>query len=210
MQTIDIPIRGMTCGSCVASIERELSRVSGVHTAAVDLAAANAAVTYDPTVAQVNDLIQAIEEAGYEVESAGEAGGTGGMAHQPSTWQTMKQMLKMAACCTVPILGLALLAPLVGSFGIGVNSVVSFLLVLACPLSMLLVLYLMGRGNAGMQGQGWAEKRPLPMATSAAPSVAMAEGNGQPEGREALPVPEVTLLSPVLDHTMPKRQPPGR
>src|SRR5919106_1766731 len=99
MQTIELPIRGMTCASCVATIERGLRRVPGVQTAAVDLAAAQATVTYDPTVAQVNDLIQAIEEAGYEVKAARAAGRTGGMANQPSTMQTLKQMLKMAACC---------------------------------------------------------------------------------------------------------------
>jgi cation transport ATPase len=184
--------------------------VPGVQTAVVDLTAAHATVTYDPTVAQVNDLIQAIEEAGYEVKAARAAGGTGGMVNQPSTMQTLKQILKMGACCAGPILGLALLAPLAGSLGVGVSSVVSFLLVLACPLSMLLMLYFMGRGNAGMQGQRRAEERPLPMATSADSSVAMAEGDGQPGGPEALPVPEETRPSPVLERATPKRPRPRR
>jgi copper chaperone CopZ len=210
MQTIDLPIRGMTCASCVAAVERGLRRVPGVQTASVDLAAAHATVTYDPTVAQVNALIQAIEEAGYEVKAARAAGETAGMAHQPGPWQTVKQILKMGACCAGPILGLALLAPLAGSLGVGVSSAVSFLLVLACPLSMLLMMYFMGRGNAGMQGRGRAEERPLPMASSADSSGAMAEGNGQLEGREALPVPEETRPSPVLERATPKRQRPRR
>lgn len=210
MQTIDIPIRGMTCALCMATIERGLRRVPGVQTAAVDLAAAQATVTYDPTVAQVNDLIQAIEEVGYEVKAARAMGGTGGMAHQPSIWQTVKPMLKMGACCAVPILGLALLAPLAGSLGIGFSSVLSFLLILACPVSMLVMLYLMGRGHAGMQGQERAEKRPLPMATSADSAVAMAEGDGQPEGRDAPPVLEEAPPAPVLEHASVKRQRPKR
>ena len=210
MQTIDLPIRGMTCASCVATIERGLHQVPGVQTAAVDLSAANATVTYDPTVAQVNDLIQAIEEVGYEVKAARAAGGIGGMANQPSSWQTLKQMLKMAACCAGPILGLALLAPLAGSLGIGVSSVVSFLLVLACPLSMLVMMYFMMRGQkAEGQSQGQAEGQPLPQMT---PAVAMAEGNGQPEGREALHAPEARQPSAVSAPTMPIPQssrPPG-
>ncbi len=209
MQTIDLPIRGMTCASCVATIERALRRVPGVQTAAVDLAAAQATVTYDPTVAQVNALIQAIEEAGYAVKAARVAGGTGGMAHQPGTWQTAKQMLKMGACCAGPILGLALLAALAGSLGIGFSSALSFLLVLACPLSMLVMLYLMGRGQRA-EGQGRAEEQPLPMATSADFTVAMAEGDGQPEGRKAFSVPEETPPAPMLKRATPQRQRPGR
>jgi copper chaperone CopZ len=206
MQTIDIPIRGMTCASCVATIERGLRRVPGVQTATVDLAAAHASVTYDPTVAQVNDLIQAIAAAGYEVTAARAAGNMAGMAHQPSIWQTVKPMLKMGACCAGPILGLALLAPLAGSLGMGFSSVLSFLLILACPLSMLVMLYVMGRGHAGMRGQGRAEERPLPMATSADSAVAMAVGNGQPEGRDTLPVLEEAPPTPVLERAPVKRQ----
>jgi Cu+-exporting ATPase len=205
MQTIDLPIRGMTCASCVATIERGLHRVPGVQTAAVDLAAAKATVTYDPAIAQVNDLIQAIEEAGYAVKAARAAGGTGGMANQPSSWQTLKQMLKMAACCAGPILGLALLAPLAGSLGVGVSSVVSFLLVLACPLSMLVMMYFMMRGQkAERQGQGQVEGQPRPQMPPAETAVAMAEGNGQPEGREALYAPEARQPSTVSVPTTPR------
>jgi Protein of unknown function (DUF2933) len=77
------------------------------------------------------------------------------MANQPSTLQTLKQVLKMAVCCAGPILGLALLAPLAGTLGVGFSSVVSFLLVLACPLSMLFMMYFMMRGQkAERQRQG--------------------------------------------------------
>jgi Cu+-exporting ATPase len=211
VQTIDLPIRGMTCASCVATIERRLHRVPGVQTAAVDLAAAKATLTYDPAIAQVNDLIQAIEEAGYEVKAARAAGGTGGMANQPSTMQTLKQMLKMAACCAGPILGIALLAPLAGRLGVGVSSVVSFLLVLACPLSMLVMMYFMMRGQkAERQGQGQAEGQSVPQMTPAETVVAIAEGNGQPDGREAFPIPGEIQPSPVLERATVKRQRPRR
>jgi hypothetical protein len=132
------------------------------------------------------------------------------MENQPSTMQTLKHILKMAACCAGPILGLALLAPLAGSLGVGVSSVVSFLLVLACPLSMLVMMYLMMHGQkAERQSQGQAEGQPLPQMT---PTVAMAEGNGQPDGREALQAPEARQPSAVKAPTMPipkSSRPPG-
>jgi copper chaperone CopZ len=211
MQTIDIPIRGMTCASCVATIERGLHRVSGVQTAAVNLAAAQATVTYDPAITRVNDLIQAIEEAGYEVRAARAAGGSSGMANQAGPIQTLKQVLKMAACCAGPILGLALLAPLAGTLGIGVSSVVSFLFVLACPLSMLVMMYFMMRGQkAERQDQGQTEGQPLPQMTPAETAVAMAEGDGQLDGREAFPIPGEIQPSPVLERATVKRQRPRR
>jgi copper chaperone CopZ len=206
MQTIDLPIRGMTCASCVATIERGLRRVPGVQTASVNLAAAQATISYDPAMAQVNQLIQAIEDAGYEVTAARATEGTSGMANQPSTMQTLKQLPKMAACCAGPILGLALLAPLAGTLGIGVSSVVSFLFVLACPLSMGLMMYLMMRSQkAERQGQGGAEAQPLPPRPSPDTAAAMAEGNGGPQGREALPPPEAHRLLPVTEGATPQR-----
>lgn len=132
------------------------------------------------------------------------------MENQPSTMQALKQFLKMAACCAGPILGLALLAPLAGGLGVGVSSVVSFLLVLACPLSMLLMIYFMGRGHAGMQGQRPAEEPRLPDVSSPDSVVVRAEGSTQPDGREAFPIPEQIQPWPVPERATVKRQGPGR
>jgi len=198
MQTIDLPIRGMTCVSCVATIERALGRVPGVEAAAVELAAAKATITYDPAIAQVNQLMQAIEDAGYEVKAARETEGNSDMANQPSTTHTLKQILKMGACCAGPILGVALLAPLASSLGAGASSLVSFLLVLACPLSMLIMMYMM-RGTPAMQDHRRAQERPLPQVIPSAPSVAAAEGDGQPEEHQ---------LSPAIGRAASKRERP--
>jgi cation transport ATPase len=193
----------------VATIERGLRGVPGVHTASVSLAAGQATISYDPAMAQVHHLIQAIEDAGYEVAAARATEGTSGTANQPSTMQTLKQILKMAACCAGPILGLALLAPVAGTLGIGVSSVVSFLFVLACPLSMGLMMYLMMRSQkAERQGQGGAEAQPVPHMSSPDTAVAMADGNGRPQGQEALPPPEAHRPLPVTEGATPQRNLP--
>ena len=46
--TIELPITGMTCASCVARTERAIGKVEGVDTAAVNLATEKATVTLDP------------------------------------------------------------------------------------------------------------------------------------------------------------------
>ena len=64
---VDLPVRGMSCASCVAKIEKALTHLPGVAAASVNLAAEKAAVTYDPARVGVPDLSKAIENLGYEV-----------------------------------------------------------------------------------------------------------------------------------------------
>jgi Cu+-exporting ATPase len=61
--TIDLAVSGMTCAACVSRVEKILTRVPGVTSAAVNLATEQAHVTAasaDPAA-----LIKAIEKAGY-------------------------------------------------------------------------------------------------------------------------------------------------
>ena len=67
---VEFPITGMTCANCAANIERALSKkVSGIVTATVNFASERAAVEYIPGVATLQDMITAIEAAGYGVIS---------------------------------------------------------------------------------------------------------------------------------------------
>lgn len=61
-----LSISGMTCGGCAATVTRVLSRVPGVTAAEVDFASGRAVVTGG---ARPNDLIAAVEAAGYGVRS---------------------------------------------------------------------------------------------------------------------------------------------
>ncbi|MEW6718052.1 MAG: heavy metal translocating P-type ATPase [Chloroflexota bacterium] len=70
-QTI-LPVTGMTCANCVATVERNLKKVDGVMTAIVNLSSERATVEYDPSAAGLEDLIERVERAGYGV-ATGEA-----------------------------------------------------------------------------------------------------------------------------------------
>ncbi len=61
-----IGLAGMSCASCAARIEKALAETPGVAEAAVNFALAQAAVTYDPTVATPEALKRVVESAGYE------------------------------------------------------------------------------------------------------------------------------------------------
>ena len=70
--TIELPITGMTCASCVARAERAIGKVEGVDKAAVNLATEKATVTFDPGAVSTGDLVAAVEGAGYGVVTAQE------------------------------------------------------------------------------------------------------------------------------------------
>lgn len=63
--TLEIPVKGMTCASCVGRIERELSAMTGVSSVNVNLATAKAQVNFDESQTAAA-LIKAIEELGFE------------------------------------------------------------------------------------------------------------------------------------------------
>ncbi|MBC7226421.1 MAG: copper-translocating P-type ATPase [Thermoflexales bacterium] len=66
-QTLSIPVRGMTCASCVAHVEHALRGVDGVEEVAVNLATERATLRFDPQAVRMADLVRAVQETGYEV-----------------------------------------------------------------------------------------------------------------------------------------------
>ncbi len=69
---LTLPITGMTCANCVATVERGLKKQEGVQTAVVNLSSERATVTFDPSATGLPDLLARVERAGYGV-ATGEA-----------------------------------------------------------------------------------------------------------------------------------------
>ncbi len=67
-KTIELGVRGMTCASCVARVERGLKKVDGVQDTAVNLATERATITYDPQKTSPPALLDALRGTGYEPE----------------------------------------------------------------------------------------------------------------------------------------------
>jgi Cu+-exporting ATPase len=65
-----LPIEGMSCASCAATVQEALAAAGGVAAAAVNYATAKAAVDYDDAQIDVGQLIQAVREAGYNCGKA--------------------------------------------------------------------------------------------------------------------------------------------
>jgi Cu+-exporting ATPase len=64
--TVDIPVTGMSCANCAMTIERTLNKkVPGVVKASVNFASERASVEYIPSLTGLDEMIQAIQKAGY-------------------------------------------------------------------------------------------------------------------------------------------------
>jgi len=69
---LTLPITGMTCANCVATVERGLKKQEGVQAAVVNLSSERATVTFDPLAVGLPALVARVERAGYGI-ATGEA-----------------------------------------------------------------------------------------------------------------------------------------
>jgi Cu+-exporting ATPase len=69
---LTLPITGMTCANCAATIERTLKKLPTVQNANVNLASERASLDYDPGQLSQDEIVARIQRAGYNV-AIGEA-----------------------------------------------------------------------------------------------------------------------------------------
>ena len=69
---LTLPITGMTCANCVATVERNLKKLDGVNSAVVNLSSERATVEFDAAKLELGDMIARVNRAGYGV-ATGEA-----------------------------------------------------------------------------------------------------------------------------------------
>ncbi len=65
-----LPVTGMTCANCVATIERNVKKLDGVDSAVVNLVTERATVEYDPQRLELSSIINRVERAGYGIAVA--------------------------------------------------------------------------------------------------------------------------------------------
>jgi len=67
IETLNLPVHGMTCANCAHSVERTLAGTPGVTKALVELQGERAIVEYDPELVKPEVLVNAVRDLGYEV-----------------------------------------------------------------------------------------------------------------------------------------------
>jgi len=68
-KTVFLPIRGMTCASCVGRLERHLTTLDGVQSVSVNLTTERASINFNPDLTGPNKFIEAITKIGFTVPS---------------------------------------------------------------------------------------------------------------------------------------------
>jgi len=94
----------MTCASCATRIERKLNKLDGVE-ATVNYATDQAAVTYDAGAVSIDELVAAVEAAGYHAALPGDSVGTDQLG-------ALKLRLVLATVLSVPLTLLTMVPPL--------------------------------------------------------------------------------------------------
>jgi P-type Cu+ transporter len=103
---VRLDLEGMTCASCVARIERKLNKLDGVE-ASVNFATEQATVRCDPSVT-VDELVAAVEAAGYHAHPVGESG----HHHHDEPLDVLRRRLAVAILLTAPLAVIAMAPPL--------------------------------------------------------------------------------------------------
>jgi len=110
-QSLDLSIRGMTCASCVAHVERALLKVPGVVGAEVNLATESARVLAAATV-ELPTLVAAVAKAGYDAARRAVPGSDAAAAAAATAaprwpgWTPIALAAALSAPLLLPMLGM--------------------------------------------------------------------------------------------------------
>jgi len=108
---IDLDLEGMTCSSCANRIERKLNKLDGVE-ATVNFATERATVTFDSESTGTDDLIGAVESAGYRASVTGDdddAGTDQGESGEDRELAGLRLRLIVSSALSLPIFLMAMI-----------------------------------------------------------------------------------------------------
>ena len=104
---LSLPVEGMTCASCVARVEKVLRTVEGVDAAAVNLATERATVRFDPARVSLNQLQQAVRQAGYTLQVPSVPAQEATVGSDPGRTLRAELILSAALAAPVMLIGMA-------------------------------------------------------------------------------------------------------
>ncbi|MGZ8782680.1 MAG: heavy metal translocating P-type ATPase [Gaiellaceae bacterium] len=107
-QRLELPIEGMTCASCAVRVEKKLNKLEGVA-ASVNYATESASVQFDGDAVSPEELVAAVEAAGYKAALPGAAAAD---AAKEDPAASLRRRLLVSAALTLPVLLLAMIPPL--------------------------------------------------------------------------------------------------
>ena len=156
-ETLEFGVRGMTCGGCVARIEKRLGALDGVIRATVNLTTERARVEYLAGVVDRDAIFERVTATGYTpVELDAEETATEDDTGDADEAGRLKRAVLFAAAFTIPLFAIAM-APMIP----GVASAMHGLMPERAwkGVELLLVLPVLFWAGRRFYTQGWAELR---------------------------------------------------
>ncbi|RLM54072.1 heavy metal translocating P-type ATPase [Halobellus sp. Atlit-31R] len=124
---VSLSVPGMDCPSCAGKVESALDRVDGVEARETRPTTGSVTVAYDERAASADDLVEAVEAAGYEVTDADGRGldrdDNGGESGRDSIWTSRRAVATwvsgvfLAVGLAVEFVATSANVPLGGAFG---------------------------------------------------------------------------------------------
>jgi P-type Cu+ transporter len=118
VETVTLPVQGMTCASCVRRVERVMGDLPGVSGVAVNLATDAATVSFDPGLVSFEQLQHAVEDAGYTLfrpaAPSTESGEDPLAAAREHATHRLNRDLLLSAILTIPVMAISMITMLPG------------------------------------------------------------------------------------------------
>ncbi len=100
---LDLAISGMTCAACATRLEKVLNRVQGVS-ATVNFATEHAHLALQPGAASLDEVIGAVERAGFGAQESGLAGREQEKARKAADFRAELRRFWISVALTLPLL----------------------------------------------------------------------------------------------------------
>ena len=101
-QSVQLQLHKMTCAACAGHIEKALNKLPGV-TAAVNVATETAKVNFIPGLATVDNLIDAVINAGYDASEISESSHAEEKARRLAAYQVELRLFWISSALTLPL-----------------------------------------------------------------------------------------------------------
>lgn len=133
IETLSLPVLGMTCAACAVSVESMIGAQPGVDKAEVNYATQSVKVLYHPDKVQPSTFQKAVQSIGYDLILDTESGKQKQEEVQRRNYHALKKRMIAAALLTLPVVA-------IGMFFMGIPYANYYMLALTTP-----VLFVFGK-----------------------------------------------------------------
>jgi Cu2+-exporting ATPase len=133
IQTLSLPVLGMTCAACANSVESMIAAQQGVEKAEVNYAAQTVKVSYHPDQVQPTAFQKAVQSIGYDLIMDTESGKEKQEEVQQKNYSSLKKRMIASGILTLPVVA-------IGMFFMDIQYANYYMLALTTP-----VLFIFGK-----------------------------------------------------------------